>query len=82
MVLVMVAALKFDFSMNFNIRDLIQLCVDGMNNDKKLEASKLLGLIFLLKAVQPIAPAQVKNNYSQLRSHLGAEVAAGSSFFE
>ena len=52
-----------------------------MNNDNELEASKLLGLIFLLKAVPPIAPAQFKNAYSQLRSRLEAELAADGSFF-
>ena len=52
-----------------------------MNTDNKLEASKLLSLIFLLKAVQPIAPAHLKNDYSQLRSRLEAKVAADGSFF-
>jgi hypothetical protein len=53
-----------------------------MNTDNKLEASKLLGLIFLLKAVQPLAPAHLKNAYSQLRSRLEAKVAADGYFFE
>ena len=51
-----------------------------MNNDNKLEASKLPGLIFLLKAVSPIARAQVKNAYSKFRSCLEAEVVADGVF--